>query len=303
MDVEKPVPKDDEVLIRIHAASVNAYDWHLLTADIPLMRVMGVGFFRPKKTILGADVAGRVEAVGSKVTQFRPGDEVFGEAHGSFAEYVCSPENAIALKPSNLSFEQAAAVPMAATTCLQGFRDVALIKAGQSVLVNGAAGGVGTFAVQLAKAFGATVTAVCSTRNLDQARSLGADKVIDYTKEDFTRSGRQYDIIFAANGYHTLSEYKRALTAHGVYVMAGGKPRQIFGAMILGGLMSDKRGRKMAGVSAKRSQADLVTIKEMAEAGKISPIIERIYPLAETAAAIRYLGSNHARGKLVITVS
>jgi NADPH:quinone reductase-like Zn-dependent oxidoreductase len=267
------------------------------------MRLMGPGLFRPRNQRLGADVAGIVDAVGKNVTQFRPGDEVYGEAHGSFAEFVCAPEAAIALKPSNLSFDQAAAVPMAATTVLQGLRDVAHIQSGQKVLINGAAGGVGTFAVQIAKYFGTEVTAVCSSRNMDQARSLGADHVIDYAKENFTRSGRQYDIIFAANGYHTLSEYKRVLNPKGVYVMAGGKPAQIFGAMLFGRMMSDRGGRRMGGVSAKRSHSDLVTIKEMVEAGKVSPVVERKYPLTETANALRYLGTGHARGKLVITIA
>ena len=214
-DVEKPTPKDAEVLIKIHAASVNAYDWHFLTADIFLIRLMGGGLLKPKYTRLGADVAGRVEAVGSNVKQFQPDDEVFGMVQGGFAEYACAPENAVALKPSNLSFEEAAAVPMAAITALQGLRDAGQIQPGQKVLINGASGGVGTFAVQIAKLYGAEVTAVCSTRNLDQARSLGADHVIDYTQEDFTQNGQQYDLILAVNGYHPLSAYKRALAPKG----------------------------------------------------------------------------------------
>src|SRR5512143_2318776 len=206
-DVEKPTPNDNEVLIKIHAASVNAYDWHFLTADIFLIRLMGGGLLKPKYTRLGADIAGRVEAVGSNVKQFQPDDEVFGMIHGGFAEYACAPENALALKPSNLSFEEAAAVPMAAVTALQGLRDAGQIQPGQKVLINGASGGVGTFAVQIAKSFGAEVTAVCSTRNLELARSLGADRVIDYTKEDFTQNGQRYDLILAANGYHPLVAY------------------------------------------------------------------------------------------------
>jgi NADPH:quinone reductase-like Zn-dependent oxidoreductase len=213
-EVEKPSPKDDEVLVKIQAASVNALDWHLLTADIFLVRLMGMGLFTPKNPILGADIAGQVEAVGKNVQQFRPGDEVFGDiGHGGFAEYAAAPERVLALKPTNLSFEAAAAVPVAALTALQGLRDSGKIQPGQKVLINGAAGGVGTFAVQIAKAFGAKVTAVCSARNLEQARKLGADQVIDYTKENFTQSGQQYDLIFAANGYHPLAAYKRALTA------------------------------------------------------------------------------------------
>jgi len=304
-DVAKPTPKDDEVLIKVHAASVNAYDWHFLTADIFLVRLMGVGLLKPKNTRLGADIAGRVEAVGRNVKQFQPGDDVFGDmaghGNGSFAEYVSASESIFALKPANLSFEEAAAVPMAAVTALQGLRDEGQIHPGQKVLINGASGGVGTFAVQLAKYFGAEVTAVCSTRNLDQARSLGADHVIDYTKEDFTQMGRQYDLILAANGYHSLSAYKRALTPKGIYVMAGGSKAQIFQSM-LGSLMSERGGRKMGGVSAKRSQKDLVFLKELLEAGKVVPVIDRRYPLSEAAEALRYLGEGHARGKVVIIV-
>jgi NADPH:quinone reductase-like Zn-dependent oxidoreductase len=251
-------------------------------------------------------MAGRVEAVGRNARQFQPGDEVFGDmaghGNGSFAEYVSASERAFALKPANLSFEEAAAVPMAAVTALQGLRDEGQIRPGQKVLINGASGGVGTFAVQLAKYFGAEVTAVCSTRNVDQARSLGADHVIDYTKEDFTQSGRQYDLILAANGYHSLSAYKRALTPGGVYVMAGGTSAQIFQAMLLGPWMSKSGGKKMGGVSAKPSQVDLVFVKGLLEAGRIVPVIDRRYPLSETAEALRYLGEGHARGKIVITV-
>jgi NADPH:quinone reductase-like Zn-dependent oxidoreductase len=302
-EVEKPVPKDNEVLVEVKAVSVNAYDWHLLTADIFPMRLMGVGLFKPKNTILGADIAGRVEAVGRNVKQFQPGDEVFGEiGHGGFAEYACAPESRLALKPANLSFEEAAAVPMAALTALQGLRDVGQIRPGQKVLINGASGGVGTFAVQIAKSFGAEVTAVCSPRNLDQSRSLGADHVIDYTKEDFTQNRRQYDLIFAANGYHPLAAYKRALTPKGMYVMAGGKPAQMFQSMLLGSWLSEKDGRKMGGVSAHIDQKDLLTLKELLEAGKVVPVIDRRYPLSEAAEALRYLGAGHARGKVVITV-
>jgi len=305
-DVEKPTPKEDEVLVKIHAASVNALDWHGLTADIFLVRLMGGGLLKPKNTRLGADIAGRVEAVGGNVKQFQPGDEVFGDVsgggNGSFAEYAVTPESELALKPVNLSFAEAAAVPVAAMTALQGLRDQGQIQPGQKVLINGASGGVGTFAVQIAKAFGAEVTAVCSTRNLEQARALGADHVIDYTKEDFTRNGQQYDLILAANGYHPLSAYKRALAPHGIYVMAGGTPAQIFQAMLLGPLYSNKGGKQMGGVSAKTSQKDLMILKELIEAGKIVPAIDRRYPLSETAEALRYLGAGHARAKIVITV-
>lgn len=302
-EVEKPAPKDNEVLIKAHAASVNAADWHLLTADIFLVRLM-TGLFKPKNQIPGLDIAGRVEAVGKKVSRFKPGDEVFGDiGHGSFAEYAIGNENQLALKPSNLSFDEAAAVPVAGLTALQGLRDGGKIQTGQKVLINGAAGGVGTFAVQAAKAFGAEVTAVCSTRNLEQARSLGADHVIDYTQEDFTKSGKQYDLIFAANGYHSLTEYKQALTSKGVYVMAGGKSRQIFEALLLGSWLSEKNGRKLGSISAHANLQDLLTLKEMLEAGKIAPIIDKRFPLSEVPEAMRYLGTGHARGKVVITVA
>ena len=307
LDVEKPVPKNDEVLVKVHAASLNAYDWHFLTADIFLMRLMGVGVFKPKNTRLGADVAGRVEAIGRNARQFQPGDEVFGDmaghGNGAFAEYVSAPESVFALKPANLSFEEAAAVPMAAVTALQGLRDEGQIHPGKKVLINGASGGVGTFAVQIARTFGAEVTAVCSTGNLDQARSLGADHVIDYTKEDFTRSGRKYDLILAANGYHSLSAYKRALTPGGIYVMAGGTAAQIFEAMLLGSLMSITGGKKLGGVSAKPNQNDLLFLNGLLEAGKVVPVIDRRYPFSETAEALRYLGEGHARGKVVITMA
>jgi NADPH:quinone reductase-like Zn-dependent oxidoreductase len=301
-DVEKPMPKDDEVLIKIHAASVNAYDWHFLTADIFLIRIMGGGLLRPRNTRLGADIAGRVEAVGRNVKQFKPGDEIFGMVRGGFAEYACAPENALVLKPSNLSFEEAAAVPMAAITALQGLRDIGQIQPGQKVLINGASGGVGTFAVQIAKLFGTEVTAVCSTRNLDQARSIGADHIIDYTKEDFTKNGQKYYLVLAANGYHSLSAYKRALTSRGIYVMAGGSMAQILQAMLMGSWMSETGGKKMGGVSAKRNQKDLAFLKDLVEADKVVPVIDRRYPLSEAAEALRYLGEGHARGKVVITV-
>ena len=302
-EVEKPTPKEDEVLVRVQAASVNALDWHLLTADIFLVRLMGMGMFKPKNQVLGADVAGQVEAVGKNVQQFRPGDEVFGDiGHGGFAEYAVSSERCLALKPANLSFEAAAAVPVAGLTALQGLRDVGKIQAGQKVLINGAAGGVGTFAVQIAKALGAEVTAVCSARNVEQALRLGADQVIDYAKENFTQSGRQYDLIFAANGYHPLADYKRALSPTGIYVMAGGKSAQIFQSMLLGSWFSEKDGRQLGGVSAKISQKDLLTLKEMLEAGKIIPVVDKVYPLSEVPEALRYLGTGHARGKIVIKI-
>jgi len=305
-EVAKPTAKDNEVLIKVHAASINAADWHLLTADIFLIRLMGMGLFKPKNAILGADIAGCVEAVGRNVKQFQPGDavfgDVFGHGSGSFAEYVSVPESALVLKPSNVSFEEAAAVPLAAVTALQGLRDEGHIQPGQKVLINGASGGVGTFAVQIAKSFGAEVTAVCSTRNVDMVRSLGADHFIDYKKEDFTRNGQQYDLILAVNGYHPISAYKRALTPKGIYVMAGGSPAQMFQSLLLGPLMSKSNGRKMTSISAKTNPKDLVVIKDLLGDGKIIPIIDECYPLSKTAEAFRYFEKVHARGKVVITV-
>jgi len=302
-EIDRPAPKEDEVLIKVHAASVNAADWHLLTADIFLVRLM-TGLFKPKNQTPGLDVAGRVEAVGKNVIRFKPGDEVFGDiGHGSFAEYAIGNENQLALKPSNLSFDEAAAVPVAGLTALQGLRDIGKIQAGQKVLINGAAGGVGTFAVQVAKAFGAEVSAVCSTRNLEQARRLGADHVIDYTQEDFTKSGKQYDLIFAANGYHSLAEYKQALTSKGMYVMAGGKSKQIFEVLLLGSWLSENNGRRLGSISAHVNLQDLLTLKEMLEAGKMAPVIDKRFPLSEVPEAMRYLGTGHARGKVVISVA
>lgn len=303
-EVEKPTPKDNEVLVKVRAASLNAYDWHLLTADIFLVR-LNRGLLKPKITVLGADIAGEVEAVGKDVRQFKPGDAVFGClavcGDGGFAEYACATENALTLKPSNLSFEEAAAVPMAATTALQGLRDAGGIQPGQKVLIHGAAGGVGTFAVQFAKLFGAEVTAVCSTRNVEQARALGADHVVDYTQEDFAKTGQKYDLILGVNGYRPLSVYRNALTPNGRYVMAGGKPAQIFQALLLGRWMS-RNGQKMGIVSANAKPKDMAFIKELLKAGKIVPVIDKRYTFAETAEALRYLGTGHARGKVVITV-
>jgi NADPH:quinone reductase-like Zn-dependent oxidoreductase len=305
-EVETPTPKDDELLIKVHAASANARDWRLLRADPFLVRLMGGGVLKPKNTILGADVAGRVEAVGRNVTRFRPGDEVFGDlatcGTGSFAEYVSVPEHAVALKPANLTFEQAAAAPMAAVTALQGLRDTGHIQPGQKVLINGASGGVGTFAVQIAKAFGAEVTAVCSTNKVDMVRSLGADQVIDYTQEDFTQNGQRYDLILAVNGYHPISAYKRALRPKGIYVMAGGSTAQLFQALLLGPWISRTGGKKLAALSAKPNQKDLVFMTGLLEEGKVVPVIDRCYPLREVPEAIRYLEEGHVKGKVVITV-
>ena len=306
-DVAKPVPADDEVLVKVHAVSVNAADLHLLRADPFLIRLSS-GFLKPKHTILGSDIAGRVEAVGSNAKQFKPGDEVFGDISacgwGGFAEYGCVREDALALKPTNLSFEQAAVVPMAAVTALQGIRHAGQIRPGQKALINGASGGVGTFAVQLAKSFGAEVTAVCSTRNLETARSIGADHVIDYTKEDFATNGQQYDLILAANGDRSISDYKRALSPTGVYVQTGGSMGQMTQAMIQGPWISMTGSKKMSNMGvAKPNQSDLVLMKELLESGKVKPVIDRCYPLSEVPAALRYLEEGHAQGKVVITVA
>jgi NADPH:quinone reductase-like Zn-dependent oxidoreductase len=305
-EVQKPTPKDDEVLIKVHAASANYADWALLTGKPFLVRLIAGGLRKPKNKILGADIAGWVEAVGKNVKQFQPGDEVFGDISecgwGGFAEYVCARENALALKPANISFEEAAAVPLAAVTALQGIRDKGQIQPGQKVLINGASGGVGTFAVQIAKSFGAEVTGVCSTRNLAMARSIGADQVIDYTQEDFTQNGQRYDLIIAANGYHSLSDYKRALSPEGIYVCTGGSMAQIFQSMLLGPWMSMTGSKKMGNLAAKPNKKDLVFVKELLEAGKVVPVIDRRYPLSEVAEALRYLGEGHAKGKIVITV-
>ena len=305
-DVEKPTPKDNEVLVKVHAASINMADWHLLTADIFLVR-LEMGLLKPKNKILGADMAGRVESVGKNVTQFQPGDEVFGDlatsGFGSLAEYVAVPEHVLALKPVNLTFEEAAAYPMAAVTALQGLRDQGKLQPGQKVLIQGASGGVGAFAVQIAKALGAEVTAVCSTRNIELVRSLGADHVIDYTKEDFTKNGKQYDLILAVNGYHPINDYKRSLTPKGIYVMAGGATKQMFEALLRSSFISEKNGRKLGVLTALPKQEDLVYLKGLTEAGKLKPVIDKRFPLNEAAQALRYLGEGHARGKVILTVA
>jgi NADPH:quinone reductase-like Zn-dependent oxidoreductase len=307
-DVEKPTPKDDEVLVKIHAASANPADWHTMRATPFLARLVN-GFFKPKNPRLGADLAGRIEAVGGNVTQFQVGDEVFGclslNAMSSFADYVCANEDAaLALKPANMTFEQAAAVPLAAFTALQGLRDKGQLQSGQKVLINGASGGVGTFAVQIAKSFEAEVTGVCSSRNLDMVRSMGADHVIDYTREDFTNSGQQYDLIYCAVGNRSVSDYQRALKPQGICVIAGfTNMRLLFEYMLLGPRRS-KAGGQQVGLmpTMQPNKRDLVFMKELLESGKVVPVIDRCYPLSETAEAIRYLETGRARGKVIITV-
>ena len=301
-EVEKPLPKDHQLLIKVHAASVNALDRHGLHRSIT-----GNGFLRPKDPRLGVDLAGRVEAVGSAVTQFQPGDDVLGIGVGAFAEYACAREDAVAMKPAPVSFEAAAAVPVAALTALQGLRDKGQIQSGQQVLISGASGGVGTFAVQIAKALGADVTAVCSTKKVELVRSLGADHVIDYTQVDVTRTRQRYDLILAVNGYHPILAYRRVLRPEGRYVLAGEGSnthlfRAVFQALLMGPALSRTGKQKMSFFIANPNQKDLVFLGELLEAGKVVPVIDKCYPLAETAEAFRYLEEGHAKGKVVITV-
>jgi NADPH:quinone reductase-like Zn-dependent oxidoreductase len=303
-EVEKPDPGENQVLVKVFAASANTLDLQFRGG---LARLWS-GLRKPRDPRIGRDIAGRVEAVGSNISQFHIGDEVFGVGRGGFAEYAVAFENEIAFKPANCSFEQAAAAPVAAITALQGLRDKGRIQPGQKVLIEGASGGVGAYAVQIAKAFGAEVTAVCSARNVDQARSLGAEHVIDYSQEDFTRNGQQYDLILAVNGYHSILEYRRALKPKGIYVMAGGSKthifRALFQAMVLGPLISRNGEQKMGFMGiAKINQKDLAFIKELFEAGKVLSAIDKRYPLCETAEALRYLEEGHARGKVVIMVT
>jgi NADPH:quinone reductase-like Zn-dependent oxidoreductase len=308
-EVEKPVPNDDQVLVKIRAASVNPYDWHFVEGAPKIMRIMGVGLRKPKDTRLGVDFAGTVEGVGKNVTQFKPGDEVFGGRTGAFAEYVCPrADRAIAPKPANITFEQAASVNIAGITALQAIRDKGKVQPGQKVLINGASGGVGTFAVQIAKTFGANVTGVCSTRNVDLVRSLGADQVIDYTKEDFTKGEQRYDVILDNVTNHSLLECRRVLTRDGKYVMIGGggpNEQGLIGplanpikAMLLSPFVSQKMGMMMADANQK----DLTVLADMMQSGKIKPVIDRTYKLDQVPDAIRYVEQGHARGKVVITV-
>jgi NADPH:quinone reductase-like Zn-dependent oxidoreductase len=307
-EIAKPVPKENEVLVRIHAAATNAVDWRYMRS-VPLMTRLDTGLLKPKIAILGADIAGRVEAVGSSVTQLRPGDDVFGEiseyGFGGFAEYVAVPADALALKPANISYEAAAAAPNVTFTALQGLRDFGHIQPGHRVLINGASGGVGTTAVQIARAFGAEVTGVCSTSKLDQTRSIGADHVIDYTREDFASNRQQYDLIFDVAATRPISDFVRALAPDGRCVVAGFTTtfHMMFQVMLLGSLLSMTSGKKLGSMgSAKPNHADLLVIRELLETGKLVPVIDRSYPLSQTAEAIRYLETGHARGKVVITV-
>jgi NADPH:quinone reductase-like Zn-dependent oxidoreductase len=303
-EVEKSTPKDNEVLVRVHAASVNDWDWGLLGGK-PFMNRLFFGLLKPKNKVLGGDIAGRVEAVGRNVKQFQPGDEVFGDlsgcGFGGFAEYVCAHENALVLKPASMTFEEAAAVPQAAVLALQGLHDKGQIQPGQKVLINGAGGGAGTFAVQIAKSFGAEVTGVDSTRKLDIMRSIGADYVIDYTQEDFTKNGQRYDWILDFAAYHSIFDYNRALSPKGIYVMVGGSTARMFQVLFLGPLIS-MITRKKIGILMHKPNKDLAFFNELFETGKVKPVIDKRYPLSEVAEALQYFGKGYARGKVVITV-
>jgi NADPH:quinone reductase-like Zn-dependent oxidoreductase len=304
-DIEKPVPKDDELLIKVRAASVNPLDSHLMKGGPYIVRVLlGLGKAKIKRP--GVDVAGQVEAVGKNVTQFKPGDAVFGLCKGTFAQYVCAPESAVVLKPEKVTFEQAAAVPVAALTALQGLRDKAKIRPGQKVLINGAAGGVGTFAVQIAKSFGAQVTGVCSTRNVDLVRSIGADQVIDYTQQDFLNANKRYDIIFDNVGNHSLSACRRLLHRKGINLMVGILgDRGIFSLLarlVTALVWSPFISQKFIVFIAKLNKQDLTLLGELMATGKVTPVIDKCYSLNQVAEAIRYLSEHHARGKVVITL-
>ena len=306
-EVDKPVPSDNEVLIKIHAASINARDWRFMRAKPFFIRLTPGAFLQPKNKILGADLAGRVEMVGRNVKQFKSGDEVFGylpssTGRGTFAEYVCANEYAITLKPANLTFEQAAAVPLAAMTALQGLRDQGKIQPGQKVLIYGASGGVGTFAVQIAKALGAEVTAVCSTRNLEMVHSIGADHVIDYKREDFTQNGQHYDLILAVNGYRPISDYLRVLNPKGSYVVAGGSMLQLFQAASAGRKNLKNQRKSVSIASLVQNHNDLIFLKELLESGKIVPVIDGCYPINKTAEALWYFEKVHPKGKVIISM-
>jgi NADPH:quinone reductase-like Zn-dependent oxidoreductase len=305
-DIDKPEIADDEVLVRVRAAGVDRGVWHVMTGLPYPIRLAGYGLRKPKTPVQGADLAGVVEAVGKDVTRFQPGDEVFGIGKGAFAEYARAPESKLAPKPANLTFEQAAVVAISGLPALQALRDKGRVEPGQKVLIIGASGGVGTYAVQLAKAFGAHVTGVCSTTKVDMVRSLGADHVIDYTQEDFTRSGQRYDLILDIGGNPSLSRLRRALAPKGTLVIVGGEA----GGRWLGGndrqlralLLSRFVGQRLTTFISKENHEDMLVLKELIEAGKVTPVIDRTYQLSEAPQAIRYLEHGHARGKVVITI-
>ena len=303
-EIDRPVAGEEQVLIKVHAASVNPLDWHRMRGEPYVMR-FSEGLGKPKNNGLGADFAGRVESVGSHVTEFRPGDEVFGMSIKTCAEFASVSQHGVVHKPANLTFEQAAAVPVAGMTALQGLRDKGEIQPGQKVMINGAAGGVGTFAVQIAKSFGTEVTAVCSTRNVEMVRSIGADHVIDYTREDFAQSGQIFDLILDAVGNRPLSALRRVLRLDGKLVLAGGGHGRWLGPLILpikAVVVSRFVGQNLVPFLTKRNKDDLTFLKELLEEGKITPVIDRSYPLSQAAEAIRYLEAGHARGKVVITM-
>lgn len=304
-EIEKPTPKDNEVLVEVHASSVTTANLMGVSGKPFFARLMGAGLFKPATEIPGADLAGRVAAVGRNVTQFKPGDEVYGLlfTNGAFTEYVCAGEEALALKPANVSFEEAGGVPEAALVALQGLRDKGKIQKGQKVLIYGASGGIGSFAVQIAKYYGAEVTGVCSTKSLELVRSLGADQVVDYTREDYTQSGTRYDLIFAV-AYRSLHDHMHALTSQGVYVSTGGPSLgRVFQDMALGPWLSRKGGKKVAGGwMVEQSQKDLVFIKELIEAGKIKPVVDRCYPMSQAAQAFLYYAEGHPQGKVIVSM-
>lgn len=304
VDVEKPTIEDDQVLVKVHAASVNPADWHYMTGTPILIRVGGGGLLRPKREIPGLDLAGVVEAVGAKVTEFEPGDEVFGESSQTFAEYAAVAERHVVHKPENLTMDQAATMGVAAYTAIQGLRDKGQLTPGQDVLVVGASGGVGTFAVQIAKAMGATVTAVCSTRNIEMVRSLGADGVVDYTKDDYTKLPAKFDLVLDTVGNRSLADNKAVMKPQGIYVGVGGPKRvtKILFRMLRMAVASRLGSRKMKSMLAKGSKTDLVRFKEMAEAGELVPVIDRTYKLEEIVDAMTYQGEGHAQGKTVVAV-
>jgi NADPH:quinone reductase-like Zn-dependent oxidoreductase len=308
-EIAKPTPTDDQLLVKVHAASINPYDWHFVEGTPKIMRAMGVGLRKPKDTRLGVDFAGTVEAVGKNVTQYKSGDEVFGGSTGAFAQYLCRrATGSVALKPAGLTFEQAAAINIAGITALQAVRDKGKVQAGQKVLINGASGGVGTFAVQIAKSYGADVTGVCSARNTELVQSLGADHVIDYTKDDFTKGDQHYDVVIDNVANHSLSESRRVLTPNGIYVMVGGGSANeqgfvgALGKALNAAIYSRFIKQKMGMMMAQPSTKDLTLLAEMVESGKLKPVIDRTYKLSEVTEAIRYLEEGHARGKVVITV-
>jgi NADPH:quinone reductase-like Zn-dependent oxidoreductase len=305
-EVDKPLVTDKGVLVRVHAASANSGDWHLMRGTPFLSRLIFGGILKPKTKILGMDVAGRVEAVGKDVNQFQINDEVFGDlsgcGFGAFAEYVCADESALVLKPTNASFEQAATVPAAALAALQGLRDFGQVQSGQKVLINGASGGVGSFAVQIAKAFGAEVTAVCSTKKMAMVRSLGADHVIDYTQADVTKNGEHYDLILDAAAYRSVFHYLPVLSNHGNYVLVGGSTVRFFQIMFFGALISRISGRKVQCLASKPNQKDLTILSNLLESGKISPFISQSYKLSEVPTAIHALEQRQVMGKIAITM-